>query len=57
MRGQVQIQGVEASYDGTNRVFKGLTLDSKAGEKVAICRRTRRYITLLPPFPPFPFPT
>jgi ABC-type multidrug transport system fused ATPase/permease subunit len=38
--GRVEMQGVEASYDGTERVLKGLTLVVEAGEKIAICGRT-----------------
>ena len=51
MRGQVQMQDLEASYDGTDRVLKGLTLVIKAGEKVAICGRTGRYLAYIPAFP------
>ncbi|KAK3937688.1 ATP-dependent permease MDL1 [Diplogelasinospora grovesii] len=40
MGGRVQMRRVEASYDGTDKVLKRLTLTIEAGEKVAICGRT-----------------
>lgn len=40
MHGRVQLQSVEASYDGTNKVLKGLNLLVEAGEKIALCGRT-----------------
>ncbi|KAI0127028.1 ABC transporter [Xylariales sp. AK1849] len=40
MGGRVQMHGVEASYDGTTKVLKGLDLVIEAGEKTAICGRT-----------------
>lgn len=43
--GNVHMQGVDASYTGTDRVLKGLTLSFEAGEKIAICGRTGRYVT------------
>lgn len=43
MHGRVQLQSVEASYDGTNKVLKGLNLLVEAGEKIALCGRTGRY--------------
>jgi ATP-binding cassette subfamily C (CFTR/MRP) protein 1 len=43
--GQVHMQGVDASYTGTDRVLKGLTLLFEAGEKIAICGRTGRCVT------------
>lgn len=48
MRGHLQVRGVEASYDGTDRVLKGLTLVVEAGGKIAICGRTGRCVPLLP---------
>ncbi|KAI1375326.1 ABC transporter [Hypoxylon crocopeplum] len=39
-RGRVQMQRVEASYDGTNKVLKGLNLIVEPGEKIALCGRT-----------------
>ena len=46
MGGRVQMQDVEVSYDGTDRVLKGLTLVVEAGEKIAICGRTGRCVAL-----------
>ncbi|KAK5996708.1 ABC transporter FGM5 [Cladobotryum mycophilum] len=40
MSGRVQLQDMEASYDGTDKVLKGLTLTVEAGQKVSICGRT-----------------
>ncbi|KAK3368578.1 ABC transporter [Podospora didyma] len=38
--GRIQMQDVEASYDGTEKALKGVSLTINAGEKVAICGRT-----------------
>lgn len=43
--GNVQMRNVEASYDGTGIVLKGLTLSVEAGQKLAICGRTGRCVT------------
>ena len=43
MSGRVQMQNLNASYDGTHIVLKGLNLTIGAGEKVAIWGRTGRY--------------
>lgn len=48
--GRVDIIGVNASYNGTDRVLKGLSLVIEAGEKVAICGRTGRCVCPLTPF-------
>ncbi|GME48797.1 abc transporter [Neofusicoccum parvum] len=39
-QGRIQIQNVSASYNGTDRVLKDLTLTIEPGEKLAICGRT-----------------
>lgn len=46
MAGEIKIQGVDASYTGTELVLKDLSLSIKAREKVAICGRTGRYVIL-----------
>lgn len=43
MTGLIEIKSVDASYTGTDKVLKGLTLSLQAGAKVAICGRTGRY--------------
>jgi ABC-type multidrug transport system fused ATPase/permease subunit len=48
VRGHLQMNGVEASYDEPSRVLKGLSLTIAAGQKVAICGRTGRYTLLSP---------
>ncbi|KAK0120688.1 hypothetical protein ONS96_010891 [Cadophora gregata f. sp. sojae] len=40
MTGLIEIENVDASYTGTDKVLKGLTLSLQAGAKVAICGRT-----------------
>ena len=46
MAGETKIQGVDASYTGTDLVLKDLSLLIKGGEKVALCGRTGRYVIL-----------
>jgi ABC-type multidrug transport system fused ATPase/permease subunit len=43
-RGRLEFRGVKASYDGTNQILKGLNLAIEAGEKIALCGRTGRYV-------------
>ena len=39
-QGDINFQSVSASYDGSRKVLKDLTLSIKAGEKVGVCGRT-----------------
>ncbi|RFU75374.1 abc transporter [Trichoderma arundinaceum] len=40
MNGRVQMQDIEASYNDTSKVLKGLSLVVEAKQKIAICGRT-----------------
>jgi ABC-type multidrug transport system fused ATPase/permease subunit len=48
-KGHVVIRGLEASYDdsGVIKALDGVTLELKPGEKVGVCGRTGRYVSLL----------
>lgn len=43
-QGGLQFRGVNASYDGTNQVLRGLDFVIKPREKVGLCGRTGRFV-------------
>ncbi len=49
MRGKVELKGVSASYDGDSLVVAGVDITMEAGEKIALCGRTGRYVRDYPP--------
>ena len=42
--GRVEMKAVDASYNGTDKALKDINLVIEAGEKVAVCGRTGRFV-------------